>query len=154
MVYRPDSTGLDPGARLDMWSELQALNQSDGVTVLVTTHLMEDAERCHRLMILDEGRRIALDTPGALKDTLGGNVITIRAEEPAALAAAIRDKLHLNPRVVEGTVRIETGNRGQGHQVLARVAEHFAGELDTLTLAQPTLEDVFIHHTGHQFLTE
>src|SRR5207245_9632792 len=70
------STGLDPGARIDLWRYLREIRDVDGVTVLVTTHLMEEAEHCNRLAILDHGRLIACDTPAALKDQIGRHVIT------------------------------------------------------------------------------
>ncbi|HUR38220.1 MAG TPA: ABC transporter ATP-binding protein, partial [Planctomycetota bacterium] len=83
------STGLDPGARRDLWDALRSLK---GVTVLLTTHLLEEAERCDRLAILHKGKLVALGAPLDLRGEIGGDVVTIRAKDAEALAAAIREK--------------------------------------------------------------
>src|SRR6185312_3419674 len=100
LLHRPEvllldepSTGLDPAARIDMWRHLREINQRDGVTVLVTTHLMEEAERCGRLAVLARGRLLAADTPSALKERIGGDVITIASTRPAELRTALRERL-------------------------------------------------------------
>ena len=73
------TTGLDPGARRDLWQYLQILRDEEHVTVIVTTHLMEEAERCDRLAILNEGKLVALGTPAELKSEIGGDVILLDA---------------------------------------------------------------------------
>src|SRR5205823_1920097 len=80
------TTGLDPGARRDLWQYLSILRDEEQVTVLVTTHLMEEAERCDRLVILNEGRVVALGTPAELKQEIGGDVIVLETKEPDSLA--------------------------------------------------------------------
>src|SRR5438874_3156243 len=84
------TTGLDPGARRDLWQYLRILRDEEHVTVLVTTHLMEEAERCDRLAILNEGKLVALGTPAELKKEIGGDVIVLEASEPESLAKRIR----------------------------------------------------------------
>src|ERR1700721_2888642 len=81
------TTGLDPGARRDLWQYLQRLRDEEHVSVLVTTHLMEEAERCDRLAILNEGNLVALGTPAELKSEIGGDVIILEATRDAALLA-------------------------------------------------------------------
>ena len=76
------TTGLDPGARRDLWQYLQILRDEEKVTVIVTTHLMEEAERCDRLAILNEGKLVALGTPAELKSEIGGDVILLDAKDP------------------------------------------------------------------------
>ena len=100
MLHRPrlllldePSTGLDPGARSDLWEYLQQVRDDDGVTVVLTTHLLEEADKADRIAILHEGRLVALDTPDALRATVGGDSITIRTERPAELAAPIRERI-------------------------------------------------------------
>src|SRR5436190_16941152 len=83
------TTGLDPGARRDLWQYLSILRDEERVTVLVTTHLMEEAERCDRLVILNEGRVVALGTPAELKHEIGGDVIVLETKEPDSLASRI-----------------------------------------------------------------
>lgn len=141
------TTGLDPGARRDLWTYLQALRQRDGVTIVLTTHLMEDAERCDRLAILDAGAIVAVGTPSALKAEIGGDVITITADAPEVLRERIRDRLGITPQVVGGVVRIE---HADGHTFVPKLVQEFPTEIRAVTLAKPTLEDVFIHRTGHR----
>ncbi len=81
------STGLDPAARIDLWRALADVRAA-GVTVLVTTHLMDEADRCDRLAILDAGKLLACDAPAALKERIGGDVITVQSRDPVALDAA------------------------------------------------------------------
>src|SRR5262249_49806355 len=100
------STGLDPGARLDLWRYLHVLRQEAGVTVLVTTHLMEEAERCDRLGILDSGRLVALGTPAELRNSIGGDCLTIQSGAPAELARQISEKFGLRARLAAGQVRL------------------------------------------------
>jgi ABC-2 type transport system ATP-binding protein len=142
------STGLDPGARSDLWSYLRTLRAEQGVTVVLTTHLLEEADKADRIAILHEGRLVALDAPDALRATVGGDSITIRAAQPAALAVAITERFACEPSVIDGTVRLE---QSDGHQWIARLVDAFGGEIESITLGKPTLEDVFIARTGHRF---
>jgi ABC-2 type transport system ATP-binding protein len=144
------TTGLDPGARRDLWQYLAILRDEEHVTVIVTTHLMEEAERCDRLAILNEGKVVALGTPDELKHEIGGDVILIEAKDPESLAARMRTRLHVEPQVMNGQLRLE---REHGHHFITDVVEAFPGEIDAISVSKPTLEDVFIHRTGHRFWT-
>ncbi len=135
------STGLDPGARRDLWDALRGLT---GVTVLLTTHLLEEAERCDRLAILHKGKLVALGAPLDLRGEIGGDVITVRAKDPESLAAAIREKLGEAPTVVQGAVRLA---RDRGHDLVGRLVESFPGLIESVTVAKPSLEDVFLTKT-------
>ena len=145
------TTGLDPGARRDLWQYLAMLRDQERVTVIVTTHLMEEAERCDRLAILSEGHLVALGTPAELKQEIGGDVLLLETANPESLAAKIKARYGLEAVVLDGKVRLE---REQGHRFVTDVVEAFPGEIDSITVAKPTLEDVFIHRTGHRFWTE
>jgi ABC-2 type transport system ATP-binding protein len=145
------TTGLDPGARRDLWQYLSILRDEQGVTIIVTTHLMEEAERCDRLAILSEGHLVALGTPTELKQEIGGDVILLEAKDPESLAQRIAARFGVEAAVIDGKVRLE---REQGHRFVPDVVEAFPGEIESLTVAKPTLEDVFIHRTGHRFWTE
>jgi ABC-2 type transport system ATP-binding protein len=145
------TTGLDPGARRDLWQYLRILRDEERVTVLVTTHLMEEAERCDRLVILNEGRVVALGTPTELKREIGGDVIVLETKDPERLAGKIRTQFRTDTNVVEGQVRIE---REHGHRFVTDLVEAFPGEIDAVSIAKPSLEDVFIRRTGHRFWTE
>ena len=100
------STGLDPAARIDLWQIIGDITKRSGVTVLLTTHLMEEADRCDRLAILQAGRLLACDRPTNLKNTIGGDVITMSTLNVPALQAAMRDKLLLASTALEDVVRL------------------------------------------------
>jgi len=158
LLHRPSvllldepTTGLDPGARIDLWQYLKVLRDQEGVTVLVTTHLMEEAERCDRLAILSEGKLVALGTPAELKSEIGGDVILLESSNPEALAGKVRTRFNVAPQVLDGRVRLE---REAGHKFITEVVEAFPGEIDSVSVSKPTLEDVFIDRTGHRFWME
>ena len=142
------STGLDAGARRDLRAYLRQLCQQDGVTVFLTTHLMDEAESCDRLGILDRGRLVALGTPEALRSKIGGDVLVLESAAPEELREQIAVRFGGPVSVVDSSVRLE---RPQGHRLLAELMEAFPGQIRAVTLSQPTLEDVFVHETGHRF---
>ena len=142
------STGLDPGARLDLWRYLRLLRDEAGVTVLVTTHLMEEAEHCDKLAILDTGRLAALGTPAELRGAIGGDCLTIQTASPDDLARRISERFQVAARPVGQQVRIEIE---KGHEFIGRLVEEFGAEISSVALGKPTLEDVFIQRTGHKF---
>jgi ABC-2 type transport system ATP-binding protein len=145
------STGLDPAARADLWRHLRSLRDEAGVTVLLTTHYLEEADGADRLAILHQGRLVALGRPDELRAGVGGDAITIETPAPAELAREISDRYGLPARVVERAVRLETAD---GHQWIARLVEGFPGRISAIRLSKPTLEDVFIARTGHRFWRE
>jgi ABC-2 type transport system ATP-binding protein len=155
MLHRPrlllldePSTGLDPGARSDVWQYLEQVREEDGVTVVLTTHLLEEAQRADRIGIMHQGKLVALDTPIQLQAAVGGDAITIRTADAQQLAKEIGEKFACTAAVVDGAVRLE---QPDGHQWVPRLVEAFPERIDAITLGKPTLEDVFIHTTGHQF---
>jgi len=142
------STGLDPGARSDLWKYLLSLRETHGMTIVLTTHMLDEAERADRLAIMHHGRLAALDTPTALQASVGGDSISLRTEQPVQLAESIRARLGCEASVVDGTVRLELP---EGHRWVSRLVDAFPTEIQSLTLGKPTLEDVFIDRTGHRF---
>ncbi len=142
------STGLDPGARHDLWQYLQRLRSETGVTVLVATHLMDEAERCDRLAILDAGQLVALGTPDELRQSIGGDCITIGCRNADDLSGMIADRFAVQPKRVGDNLRIE---REDGHEFLRDLVAAFPDDVTTVSLGKPTLEDVFIDRTGHRF---
>jgi ABC-2 type transport system ATP-binding protein len=145
------STGLDPGARRDFLQYLGELRDRDAVTIVLTTHYMEEAERCDRVAILHQGKLASLGAPGELKSHVGGDVVVLQSKNPEALRRSIEDRFGHEAFVVDGTVRIE---RPRGHEFVRDVVEAFPAEISFVTYGKPTLEDVFIHLTGHRFWTE
>jgi ABC-2 type transport system ATP-binding protein len=143
------STGLDPGARIDLWEYLTRLKSQKGMTVLVTTHLMDEAERANQLGILDRGRLVALDSPELLRASVGGDCLTIQCSvPPARLAEKIQAQFPVTMQQVGESLRIE---REKGHELLKELVEAFPNEITGISLGKPTLEDVFIKRTGHEF---
>ncbi len=148
LILDEPSTGLDPGARLDLMAALNRVRAEEGVTVLITTHLMDEAEHCDRLAILDRGRLVACDTPRSLRHSLGGSSVRITTARPDALAAQIRADFALVVQVPGNELRIE---HAEPLQLLSQLVEKYPDQIDSIALARPTLEDVFIQRTGHLF---
>jgi ABC-2 type transport system ATP-binding protein len=145
------STGLDPAARREFSNYLAHLRERDGVTVVLTTHYLEEAERCDRIAILDRGQMIASAPPGELKGRVGGDVVVIRAGAPELLQRKMLQRLRLKSQLVDGTLRIE---RPRGHEIVHEVVEAFGDEIEWVSFGKPTLEDVFVHLTGRRFFSE
>lgn len=145
------TTGLDPGARRDLWQYLQELRLQERVSVIITTHLMEEAERCDRLAILNLGEVVALGTPAELRSEIGGDVIVLETGQPESLAIRIEQKFRTASTVLDGKVRME---KKEGHRFITDLVEAFPGEIQSVSVSKPTLEDVFIARTGHRFWNE
>lgn len=139
------STGLDPGARRELWQYIEELVHSHGVTVLLTSHILEEAERCDRLLLLHQGRVVAQGTPAELKSRIGGDVVVLEAADPESLAREIAERFGAPSRIADGSVRVEIAN---GHRFIAEVVEAFPGSIRSVALHKPTLEDVFLDETG------
>jgi ABC-2 type transport system ATP-binding protein len=160
IVHRPrilfldePTSGLDPQSRIALWEIIREIH-ADGQTVLLTTHFMEEADRlCDRLAVMDHGHILALDTPEALKRTVGGDtVVRIVADgQGDALAASMRTMEGVDDaRVVDGTVLLTM--RG-AHGLLPRTLAHAEAAgftVHDLSMDVPTLETVFINLTGKE----
>jgi ABC-2 type transport system ATP-binding protein len=148
------TAGLDPQGRLALWDLLRGLN-ADGQTITLTTHYMEEADKlCDRVAIMDHGRILALDTPAALKRSVGADtIITVKADgDPEAMAATFSERVDgvTRTRSIEGGIElhVEGGERLVPRVVEASEAGGFA--LADLSVAEPTLETVFISLTGRE----
>ena len=158
LLHQPDlllldepSSGIDPGARLDFWEYLQLLRRQEGVTVLLTTHLLDEADRCDRLAILDRGAIVAGGTPDELKSRIGGDIVELASWDAPGLAAKIPQLIGVTPQVIDGSVRFEHRN---GPRLVAQLMEALPRQIDSVTVSKPSLEDVFIHLTGRRFQEE
>lgn len=147
LILDEPSTGLDPAARRSLMDHLRELSERDGVTSLLTTHLMEEADRCDRIGILDLGKLVGLDTPEKLKMVIGGDVLTISTRDPQRLVEGVKKRFEISTELVNGAIHIE---RDRGHEFVPELIEAFPGEIDSVTVGKPTLEDVFLHLTGHR----
>jgi len=168
MLHRPQlllldepSTGLDPIARGEVWQILSEARQRGDVTVLLTTHLMDEADRCDRVAIMDLGKLVAFDTPAALKERVGGDVITLKTRDRAAVRRILHEKLGIDVPANDAdastaaaaaaddyTIRLE---RPRGHEFVPALIEALPGLVESVSVGKPTLEDVFIHVTGRRF---
>ena len=139
------STGLDPAARLELISAIAALRDGHGVTVLLATHVLEEADRCDRLLLLHRGRRVAEGTPAELKSRVGGDVVLLEVADPETMRDRIRERFGVQPQAADGVLRVEIAN---GHRFVTEVVEAFPGAIRSISMHKPTLEDVFLDETG------
>jgi len=142
------TTGLDPGVRKDVWEILKTLRDEQKMTCLVTTHLIEEAERCHRVCILHEGKIVALDTPQQLRSEIGGEIITIHSTDNEGLKEKIEEHCKVEATILEGQIRIQNN---EAEVLLIKIKNKFSDDIDSIAIAKPSLEDVFIQKTGHEF---
>jgi ABC-2 type transport system ATP-binding protein len=148
LILDEPSTGLDPFARRDFATYLRELSARERLTVVLTTHLLDEAERSDRIGIMDKGKLVVCGVPAELKKRCGPEVIVIQTAEPEKLGSALAEKFNLTPQVVENTVRVE---QSRGPEFIPLLVGAFPGLIDAVTLSRPTLEDVFIDATGHSF---
>jgi len=156
LVHRPSlllldepSTGLDPGARHELWSSLEQLRADRGVTVVVTTHLMEEAERCDALALLHLGRIVAEGSPSELRSRISGECVTIVAERPDALKSRLHNELQIDAQRTGEMLRI---HRANGQELFQQIMDRFPEDIQSISLGKPTLEDVFLKETGSRFV--
>jgi len=148
LILDEPSTGLDPSARREFLSYVSRLREEQSATIVLTTHHMEEAERCDRLGILHEGKLVALASPSELKSQVGGDVVVINTADPETLCQKIQEEMRVKGGVVDGSVRVE---RPRGHEFLRDAVDVFGDQIESVTFGKPTLEDVFMHLTGHEF---
>jgi ABC-2 type transport system ATP-binding protein len=148
LVLDEPSTGLDPAARRDFIHYLAHLRDDEGVTIVLTTHHMEEAERCDRIGVLHQGRLVAIAPPGELRAQVGGDVVVISSSDAESLSQKISQQMRVRSTLVDGTIRIELP---RGHEFVREVVDRFGDEIESVTFGKPTLEDVFVHLTGHRF---
>jgi len=139
------STGLDPGARRELWQYVEELRSREGVTILLTTHILDEADRCDRLILLHKGKVVAEGTPSQLRSKIGGDVVVLETADTTALSGQIETRFGVKPSVMDGMLRVEISN---GHRFITEVVEAFPGAIESVGLHKPTLEDVFVHETG------
>jgi ABC-2 type transport system ATP-binding protein len=157
MLHRPKlllmdepSTGLDPASRLDWWDALRTLQASHGVTVCLTTHLLDEADKADQIAILDRGRNVASGAPEELKEQLGNQVLTVRTTSPQPILSWLSEQA-VAAELCGG------GIRATGSQVPALVAplvDKFGNQIQMASIGPPSLEDVFIAKTGRPFSDE
>ncbi len=141
IIMDEPSTGLDPGARRELWQYMEDL-QRGGTTILLTTHILDEADRCQRLLLLHEGRKVAEGTPAELKSRVGGDVVVLEAE---GIEEELERRFGVQAKRIDGTLHIEIPD---GHRFVPAVMEAFPGRIQSIALHKPTLEDLFVSLTG------
>jgi ABC-2 type transport system ATP-binding protein len=144
------TVGLDPQTRDHIWRYIKELKETHDITVVLTTHYMDEADRLSdRIAIMDHGKIVILDSPAKLKQTLEGDVIAIKANNIEALSELVSKWFGLNKtRVIDGSLEITVPN---GKTVMPRIIELATQNniyVESLILREPNLEDVFLHYTG------
>ena len=142
------TTGLDAQSFDRTWALVENLRRTHQTSVLLATHRPEEAARCDRLVIIDDGRAVRVDTPERLVAEIADDLVVIEAAAPDALAVTIHDQFGLAARVEAGASRVLV-ECARGHEVIVRLVEGLpAGRIDAISLRRPTLGDVFLKLTG------
>jgi ABC-2 type transport system ATP-binding protein len=137
--------GLDPQTRAAIWRYIRALQESEGTTIFMTTHYMDEAEHCDRIAIIDRGQIVVLDTPAALKAGVGADRVAIGTSDDDAALAALGDRFGLEVAVVEGAV---TFHVAAGEEFVPRLFAELGVPITSVAVSRPTLDDVFLRYTG------
>lgn len=145
------TVGLDPQTRNHIWEYIHGIRSRAGMTIFLTTHYMDEAENCDRIAVMDHGAIVAMDTPAALKRLVGGDLITVRADDDERLASELPSAYGVTPLKTPEGLRFEVDN---GEEFIPRfvAAEH--GRIRAISLRRPTLDDVFLKLTGREIRDE
>ncbi len=139
------TVGLDPQTRTHIWGYIDELRQREAVTIFLTTHYMDEAEHCDRIAIIDEGRIVVEDTPERLKARVGNDRVQIATADDAAAIAALRENFALEATVSEGSIAFYVP---QGEAFVPRLFADLGVPINSVSIARPTLDDVFMNYTG------
>jgi ABC-2 type transport system ATP-binding protein len=137
--------GLDPQTRRSIWSYIRELKRREHITIFMTTHYMDEAEFCDRIAIMDRGEIVVLDTPEALKASVGADRVRIQTDDDAAAIAALKERFGLEATVAEGEV---TFGVPEGEKFVPRLFAELGVPIRSVSVARPTLDDVFMSYTG------
>jgi ABC-2 type transport system ATP-binding protein len=147
--------GLDPQTRNHLWEYIANLNEEKGITIILTTHYMEEADRlCNRVAIIDNGRIIAMDTPEHLKEEIGGDVITIRSPEADAIASLLNAPWVNGIDRYDGSVSVKLQHAEVHLTEIVNLLNGKSIAIESISVRKPTLEDVFLHFTGRRIREE
>ncbi len=148
--------GLDPQTRRHIWDYIKMLNEREKVTIILTTHYMEEADSlCSRIGIIDHGKILVVDTPIALKNAMGNDLLTIASPDPEGLLTALQDQewvkkiQRFDDQLLVGAQQAE-----EKIPMAVHVAQNLGIAITSISLRKPTLEDVFLHYTGKKMRDE
>ncbi|HSO96817.1 MAG TPA: ATP-binding cassette domain-containing protein [Acidimicrobiia bacterium] len=138
--------GLDPQTRKHIWDYVDTLRARESTTMFLTTHYMDEAERCDRIAIIDHGRIVAIDTPDALKASVGADTVTVSTGDDEGASRALRAGLGLDTDVTDDGVRFRVVD---GEGFVPRLFDHLPAGVRSVNVRRPSLDDVFMEYTGH-----
>jgi ABC-2 type transport system ATP-binding protein len=139
------TVGLDPQTRKSIWEYIDELRKREDITIFMTTHYMDEAENCDRIAIINSGRIVVLDTPEALKASIGKDRVQIRTADDAAAIIAIKERFEIDAAIHEGAVTFAVEG---GEQFVPRLFAELGIPIQSVNVARPTLDDVFLAYTG------
>ncbi|MFH1224962.1 MAG: ATP-binding cassette domain-containing protein [Candidatus Diapherotrites archaeon] len=148
--------GLDPQTRAGIWKYIKEINKAEGITIILTTHYMDEADGvCGRIAIIDNGKIMAMDTPANLKNALGGDIISVKCgggEECAEKLRAVKWAKKVTAHDGFMDVTVEKGE--EKIPELMRLAEKSGTKVGSVSLRKPSLDDVFLHYTDRTIREE
>ena len=139
------TVGLDPQTRSSIWAYIRELKRQEDITIFLTTHYMDEAENCDRIAIMDHGQIIVLDTPEALKASVGTDRVQIHTEDDEAAIAALRERFGIEATIAEGAV---TFGVASGEEFVPRLFAELGVPIRAVSVSRPSLDDVFMSYTG------
>jgi ABC-2 type transport system ATP-binding protein len=139
------TVGLDPQTRSSIWAYISELKRDEEITIFMTTHYMDEAEYCDRIAIMDQGTIVALDSPEALKASVGTDRVQIQTADDEAAIAALRERFGVEAIVAEGAV---TFGVAEGEQFIPRLFAELGQPIRSVNVSRPSLDDVFMSYTG------
>ncbi|HEY2165678.1 MAG TPA: ATP-binding cassette domain-containing protein [Jatrophihabitantaceae bacterium] len=137
--------GLDPQTRASIWQYIGELRKAEDITIFMTTHYMDEAEFCDRIAIIDHGRIIALESPEALKASVGDDRVQIQTDDHAAAIIALESHFDIQAQIAEGTVTFRVP---RGEEFVPRLFSEFPLPIRAVNVSRPSLDDVFMSYTG------
>ena len=139
------TVGLDPQTRRSIWTYIRELKNAEDITIFLTTHYMDEAEYCDRIAIMDKGVIVVLDTPDALKASVGQDRVTLQTDDDAAAIAAIAEHFQITAQISEGAVSFGVA---QGEHFVPRLFAELGVPIRSVSVSRPSLDDVFMSYTG------
>jgi ABC-2 type transport system ATP-binding protein len=139
--------GLDPQTRKHIWDYVDTLRARESTTMFLTTHYMDEAERCDRIAIIDHGQIVAIDTPNALKASIGADTVTVTTADDNAARDALAEGFGLDVETTADGVRFRVPD---GEGFVPRMFEHLPVGVRSVNVRRPSLDDVFMEYTGHE----
>ena len=137
--------GLDPQTRNNIWEYILKLRDEQGLTIFLTTHYMDEAEHSDRIAVIDDGRIVATDSPQSLKSQIQGDLVVIKSAQLEPISSKLRDAFSLTPKIMDEAVTVQVPD---GETFIPRFLRAYEGDIKSIGLSRPTLEDVFLNLTG------